>query len=582
MAAVDILGVIPKRTNYSKDPQATRTAWWIPTTGAVATDTTRVYSQTSNIKYTASGSVAIDGLMLSTPPWNGTTPNDAIPVVAGDSVSAQVRVSTDLASKSLYLRLRFWTVAGVEVTAGGPWVGSTVALVAGATVWNLLDVHGIIVPATAVFVTVNVYAGSTFASTNVLYFDGQDVAKNEQIVTFVAGDLGTLYAWNGTAQQSTSYRSAENPRGITGVGGSVMVSTKVFAADMRGNEYAELTDYVIGGSIDHDIDRDFKGSCSLTVTDTTLFNAFQWVKIYQLVESETGSDEDGLHVVGLFRLSQPAATFMKAIGTVSGLDATIQLNDTTTLTTYNVAAGTKYTDAVRALITAAGFGTRYVIPDAAAVVPVGGWSWIRGTSYLRIINDLLGAVGYYTLYTMPDGTFASMPYLERSSVNPAHSFTIGQDAVIVGDIDESVNDDDLYNYVTVTRTINDHTTQVRSAENKNPAHAYSTVALGLLADPTGATKVYRVKTVAFDDAESTTAMQALAREVLALASMLRYVTVQVMPHPSHVPHEIIELDFDGTTAESLSGRYYVDSSSFGLVGSAGTMTIKMRRIESYD
>ena len=400
-------------------------------------------------------------------------------------------------------------------------------------------------------------------------------AVRKAFVTYVDGSLGPLYHWGGTAHSSYSYRDAEDAKGATGYGGGYTVSTEVFQSNALGQEFDDLTDYVYGGEISNDIDRDIKGQCLLQVTDPVLFPEFAWIKVYQTVESET--DGTTRSPVGLFRLMEPETTWMDGLTKIAGEDVTAQIRDTTATATYNIAAGVLYTTAIATLLDAAGFAGRYVIPASALTVPTGGLSYRRGTSYLDIVNDLLNRIGYYTLYALPDGRLSSIPYVDRLIVEPAHVWTVGQDAEIVGEVVEQINANDRYNYVVAVKVGTDQSVTIRTAENQNPNHPFSTVRLGELA---GLPKVYRTKEISYDDAATANELSAKAREHLQLSSMIRYAAFAILPHPDHVPHEVVELQFDGTDAERLTGRWLIESSSMGLVGSAGTVTIRARRVES--
>jgi hypothetical protein len=203
------------------------------------------------------------------------------------------------------------------------------------------------------------------------------------------------------------------------------------------------------------------------------------------------------------------------------------------------------------------------------------------------VNQLLKGANYYSIYALPDGRLASIPFINRSTVEPAHTFTVGFDAEMIGEIVESINDNEQFNHVVVRRTdqaasLTAPTYSEGTAENANPLHPYSTVSLGKLA---GVDKVYRTKVVDLTNVtidSGATILNARAREELALASMLRYVTISILPHPEHLPHEVIDLDLTSTNAAHLSGRYYAESSSYGLGGDDSTMTLKLRRVEDFD
>lgn len=575
MAAIDVFGPLPARTNYSLDPNMTRSAYWNASSSLTMTaETARFYTLSTALRGTVNAAIAAGGQLLGTPVYNGTAPNTAVPVVAGEDFDAMLAVSTDVAGVSMRIRLQFYTGAGALV---GSAIDGPATAIATDGSYTLVAIRGVSVPATAVFVLVLLLTVNALSIGNILYFGASDFARIDEFDTFVTGAYGGRYKWDGVANQSTSTRAAGVPQGIVGVGGQITVDCRVWASDLKGNLYDELSDYVTGGSIANDIDRDIKGTLTLNVTDPNRFSAFTWVRVFQYITREVEGTTEAF-TVGLFRLEQPSAEWFEGIGTVAGLDPTVMLYQTTTSKTYNIASGITYVAAIRAILDALGFVGRHSIPNDSRTIPAGGLTFPSGTTYAAIVNKLLDAIGYYTIYAMPDGTLSSMPYLDRMRTEPTHVFTLGQDAELVGSIREETNDDNLYNHVVVTKTAANQSVLSASAENAEPSHPYSTVSLGLLAN---VPKVYRSKVVTINDAADNTSLSARAREELEQASMMRYATVSVLPHPEHVPHEIAELVFDDTDAEHLSGRWYIDSSAFGLVGADSVMTLKMRRVESY-
>jgi hypothetical protein len=576
MAAKDFFGVIPAARNIFINPgaEANATTGYTALLGVVSISTLAPVEGLRSFLFTKN---VTEGVATFSSNVVGNRPA----VVPGDVVQVRCRIKGPVGKFARFQHYGLTAaVAQVGVTAE-TWADNGITFTGG---WQDFLSRQYVIPATSTTYGFDIRfdqsGNTTLVNGELVYIDMIDGRINQVPESYVAGDQGDLYSWVGTAQTSQSLRAAADPVGVIArAGGATTVSTRVYTSNVLGATNDELTDYVIDGSIVNDIDRDFAGSCDLVVTDASMFPAYSWVKIYQDVKHEIHGTAHS-YPVGLFRLSQPSGEYPSNLAQVYGIDATVQVADfTNAATTLNLAGGTLYTTQVRTLIEAAGLVARHSIPDHAATLPTGGLSYPRGTSYLTIVNELLSAIAYYNLYALPDGTVASQPYIERASVQPAHTWTIGQDSELIGSVSDQVNDDDLYNYVVATRVKADQTVDVRVSENKRADHPYSTVSLGALA---GVAKVYRTKRVEFNEAATTVELQKKASETLQLASMLRYVTVEVLPHPDHMPHEVCELQFAGTTADELSGRYYIESSQFGLVGSAGTMTLKARRVEKYD
>lgn len=563
MAAIDILGPIPAATNWCLNPSfETNSANWVGTNGTLAVDTTDAWVGVQCGKLTVT-SVASD-------PRFETSSGARIPVLANDGLNIGGRMKA-VSGRQIYISVEFLDAANATLLS----TNNTPIVATGN--WQYVT-HSTLAPTNATQAVIKfrqLTSGSVIG--DVLRLDGADVRKNQPLDSYIDGAQGALYHWSSTAHGSTSTRDSDVPVGLAGYGGQITVSTRVYRSNALGTEYEELSDYVLDGEIANDIDRDIKGSCSLQVSDVTKFTPFSWIKIYaDRTREGIGTDTN---IVGLFRIGLPESTYPSKTGTFNGLDVTVQLADTVTTGTYVVTAGTVVTTAIAALLDSAGFAGRYQIPASALTVPTEGKQWPRGTSYLVIINALLYDIGYYALYMNPDGTLASIPYQDRMSAEVAHTFTLGADAELLEQIDQTLSEDNLYNYVIATYTKPSGTVVTRTAENKNPAHPYSTVSLGALA---GLPKVYRTLAIEANDVVDSTTLQALAREQLDRASMIRYVRMSILPHPDHRPHEIAELDFAGTGSEELSGRYFIESSSFGIGAGAGTMMMSGRKVETYD
>lgn len=585
MAASTILGMIPAARNEFANPSAE-----VNTTGLTASNVTL----TSDGTYAWVGSKSFKNVITSiaTVPTilSGSSHTDAqrVQCVAGNTISVAVRAQAVQANRQLTIQLQFFNDADVQQ---GSTLTSAVLIVPTIVTgfeWGVLAFTEQIAPAGTTYVritfrfenTANVQGsgGTAFAVADTIYLDGIGVRKNAALDTYVDGSLGALYSWVGTAHLSASVRAQDTPKGMTGRGGVVRVSSRIYASTILGAIGAELTPYISDGVVSFDVDRDIHWTLSLALRDVLQFSEFSWVMIFRDVyEEQTGLTTS--YPAGLFRLGFPTGLWPEGTGSVDASDVTVQLLDTVARNTYNVAGGTIYTTAIAALLVSAGI-TRFSLPTDARTVPTQGLSWPSGTTYLEIVNTLLAAIGYYSIYMLPDGTLTSMPFLDFIRSGSAYTYSVGQEVDLVDTFESRPSSDSLYNYVIVTKTDANQVVTQRFAENSNPAHRYSTVALGLLTDPTGATKVYNTITVEANNANGATALQAIADSMLARAAMIRYVALSARPVNQHAPHELIDLDFTGTDMATLGGRYYVEAFSFGLAGASATYQLSARRSEN--
>lgn len=441
--------------------------------------------------------------------------------------------------------------------------------------WVYYFIPPMIGGATAGRVYIEILSNTT-GSPQELAIDAIDVRRNMRFDNYVDGDQGPdIYGWYGTPHNSRSYRKEEYPQGPAMRGGIIQTGAELFRCDVLGNEFEDLSEWVIDGTIVTDIDRDIKTTLSLNVSSVLPFEEFDWVKVYRTIYRES-TGRTTRTPAGIFQLTQPSATWLDGTGRIAGLDPTIILSEASTTDTYNIAAGTNYITAIRTILDALGLVGRHAFPADARVLPTGGKSWPSGTTYLRIVNDLLDALSFYAVFMLSDGRLTSLPYQDRTTVAPNYVWSIGQDAEIIGDVEELANDDNLYNFVIVTKTDSAQVTTTRTAENLNTAHKYSTVALGAKA---GVEKVYKTKKIEFNEAADANALQAKADETLQRSSMLKYANATILPVDDLSPHKIAQLDFSGHDADRLSGPYYIENYSIPF-GDVGGTAVKMRRVES--
>lgn len=582
MGAVELLGMLPSRKNWTINPSAEVNA----TTGAfpqgvgttLTRDNTHVWVGSWAFKVVpvlttsfagAAFSVDLTGLALTG-------------VVHTMQASCRLWAAIGVTIPDVRLRVTYTDATITDSTPGQvPVVGTGAyqTFVSAELRTNPLKTISTVRLLTSTWSAIPYPAGTQW------WVDGVDIAINETLDTYVDGSMGNglsgaSYAWLGTFSPhvNPSQRFATIPIGIVGQGGVTTVVPHIYKSNIQGEKLDDLTEYVTGGEIATDIDRDIKTTLRLDVSDIRLFPVYSWLLITRdfyvervLVASEVPA--------GLFRLGTPSATWPDASGTIAGFDPTVILRDSALVSTTNFSASITYASHIGSLLTGAGFAGRYDRIDETRQPPAGGKTYPAGTPKSTIVNDFLQAIGWYTIYARPSGRLGYKEYVDRHKVDPAYSYTVGDTADLVGTIDETTSDDDNYNFVIVTKQSGNSPVQRAYAENRNSKHPYSTVSLGALA---GISKVYRTKTIAFNDAADVAALQVKANSTLSLASMLRTVTISTTPEPYHEPHEVIYLDLAAVGADHLTGSYYVNSYSFGLAGSESALVLRARRIESPD
>jgi hypothetical protein len=563
--------VIPGGTNWEVNSSfETNTTYWTPGVGTLVQDST----QQKAGKFSGKLTVNTDNNV----PFIYHVPDYAlVPVYDDDELSVEVWVYTgsEHVGKRAGPQLMYYSDALTQIGAS-LWAPYSIVLVEG---WNRLQAVGHSVPAGARLFRLLVRLEGTgaaplFVIGDAVYFDQVQIRVNEPLDGYFDGTGGVGFGWNGAAHASSSYRLPADAQGMTGVGGVVTIETAVFKSNLAGDLLDDLSEDVYGGDVTYDIDRAVKGTCKLQVTNPANFPEWSWVKIFQTVIHE--GQPSVTYPLGLFRLGQAKSTWIDDVAEIPGDDPTILLAEAAFSDTFNIALGTNYTTAIESILALVGLAGRCHHDTTTRTLPKAK-TYLGGTNCLSAVNELLDSHGRYSIFGNPDGFVASRVFIDRLRAGPAAYYWIGQDSLMVGDVTEERNADSAFNYFVVTRTMPDQTVLTATAENDSPSHPFSTVALGARA---GIAKVYRTKPFPMNDSQGVNVLQEKANELKQAASMLHVLTFQHYPRPFTL-HEVIDIDFAGSSAEHLTGRYAVNSLSVGLAGSAGLMTAKVKRADVY-
>jgi len=95
----------------------------------------------------------------------------------------------------------------------------------------------------------------------------------------------------------------------------------------------------------------------------------------------------------------------------------------------SLAAGTKYTDAVRSLLVDSGIDDM-LIKDSSAVLATVREDWEPGTPRLTIANTLLAEINYHSLYEDPDGYIAVAPIAAPSISGITKRYSAGEYSIL--------------------------------------------------------------------------------------------------------------------------------------------------------
>ncbi|HKU51587.1 MAG TPA: hypothetical protein VJQ25_03900, partial [Nitrospira sp.] len=284
-----------------------------------------------------------------------------------------------------------------------------------------------------VSVLIQVGAGTTLEA----LVGGLDVRSEPGVSTFIQGDAGDGYWWEGAANNSPSRRDAFVASAIFGAGGQYSPTVTYEIVSRQGQVLEDVSDHVLDGSINYDLEADqHKGSCSVTLDEPGLIEVLgdEWLRISLRVERPDGSVDEG--PLGVFILDPPkerwnegqdewvypgkdltsllSTTFIR--GNPSYLVLPQGEEETVLLASYTVLEGTPYMNVVNdILINDVGLrdnqfsfaGLTQSFDVDTAFDPV--------VSVMEILQGTLEGAGWMSPWMAPPGIITSAP----AGVNPA-------------------------------------------------------------------------------------------------------------------------------------------------------------------
>lgn len=218
---------------------------------------------------------------------------------------------------------------------------------------------------------------------------------------------------------------------------------ELLAADLA--VVSDLSDELVGGSIERSMYRVPHGSCKLQLT-TALRWGLDLVRPYVVLSTPTLSARWN---AGVYVLTTPESTSGEDVPTydVQGWDR-LQLLQREVGDSYEVAAGTTYLAAVRQVISDAGLvGVNLDSSAGTTALPTTrSWPLLQSgdegtgpTTWLRIVNDLLDAINYRGVYADENGLLRSEPYVAPSARAVEHRFA-DDAATILGETRTTIAD----------------------------------------------------------------------------------------------------------------------------------------------
>lgn len=216
---------------------------------------------------------------------------------------------------------------------------------------------------------------------------------------------------------------------------------RVDVLDRRGGVRAEFG-RVLGGSIEHNINRVISGGGSLTLVKDPAIDV-DWLSDRLRVWWVLG---DHAWPLGTFLPSRPreSTSFVVESGSflpswdVTLLDTLTVLAEDVVPETLSLPAGAVATDEIQSIIEGAGEVAAVTSSAETLLSPL---VWPAGTTKLRVVNDLLSAINYFSLRADPFGRLTAEPYAAPMYRTVVRRFRPGAAAVHLADM---AREEDVY------------------------------------------------------------------------------------------------------------------------------------------
>lgn len=140
---------------------------------------------------------------------------------------------------------------------------------------------------------------------------------------------------------------------------------------------------------------------------------------------------------------------------------------------YHVSAGTKYTDAIQALLIECGID-KIIAADNEATLTNDREDWEIGTSYLDIINDLLSEINYGSLWFDNDGFARLAPKRSADPDKVDHIYNSGQYSILATARERETDVFDKYNvFIAYVDNADNDSLMIAKAVNDDPSSILS-------------------------------------------------------------------------------------------------------------
>lgn len=350
-------------------------------------------------------------------------------------------------------------------------------------------------------------------------------------------------------------------------GGGITVSVDLWRATIDNEWVEDLSDYLIGGSVDLNLDRAVKLAATFMLRDTDLVTPYiDYLAPVLRLEYDDGTTTVEQQI-GLYATRVPGGERTLDTGTVifDADDLTAVMATAASTDTVNYASGTTIPNAIRAAIEAAGI-TRHNVAGSSSTLAT-AMSFRPGTSYLEQANRIGDLIAWYDLGMDLDGK-VSTPGRPRALASTEPFLTI-TDGDLLAPVQVQPPQTGIANVVVV---INDDATAAplsATARNDDASSPTSTVNIGR--------EIVRQETLSGRTTQASLDAKALRllQESRTYYQVIRIVT---WPNPDAlIAHQTVDLDLTGEL-EGLSGLWWVRTAKMGFTPSDAALTLELNRV----
>lgn len=355
-------------------------------------------------------------------------------------------------------------------------------------------------------------------------------------------------------------------------GGVTDVVTRVYRSDKTGQLGDEITDQISGGSVVIDVDRAIRGTCTIQTKTPDVLPQWSWVAITKDVTRESQSTITT--PPDLFRIRQPAFTIRDgwAPATVNGEDLTVLLHNYKSEDTYNI--GEMFTGHVNLGLIFLNAGiTQRIIPATDRKL-TGGRSFTPDATGWAIAETICTAMGWHSPVAR-GGTLVALENHGLAQTEPVRTYTLGQDARMIGEIGVSRDDSSFANVVVATSENPIRPPLRQVVKNDNPQSINSTT------HPNGPGIV--VAKVANNNIESDLVLRLLALSDLLQRNIIETVNLEIMPDYALRIFDTIRLDGQGARShmQPTGGNWEIRSIGYGLTPGDSPIRVRAQRSDVY-